>query len=292
MAAITKEQWLDARLDWEAGLSLDKVAQKYGVSVTTVRSHKDKEGWARLPEVPVVPVVPTVPAEALEPIVAESDAIASLEAEVVRLRAEAAEAKAAADALRTDIKLSLPTTKQGVIDYFGRPYMEKIALTRYNRERRSQGFNPVELLSGDPVLEAEVQRTAEQFLNRQTSWAGESNLRTLKMARPDPNNPTGYRVVGIPVEPTINQPQSGAEGQAQAIRRYTSKGWKLITPQLCQRGPCHAVAATEDGKLKYQGYCSAEHMAGDPFINQKAMAGMTTTANATKSGLDLTSAVR
>lgn len=285
MAAITKEQWNDARSDWENGLSLDKTAKKYGVSVTTVRNHKEKEGWVRKGETPDSVDDPVaVPAEVF-PEVAEATEVEQLRAELAKLQAER-------DTLARDVALSLPTTVEGVIQFYTRQHLEFVALNRYNRQRRNQGFNPVELLSGDPVLERETLKLAEQLLTRQKSWAGESNLRTYKMAKKNPSSPSGWTITAIPFEPTINNAAAGPAGQAEAINRYVRKGFRLIVPQLCQRGPCYAPAAIEKGKLLFQGYCSQAHMDGDPFINANRVRGVTTTASAVSSGLELTAVVR
>lgn len=296
MPALTKEQWHEVRTDWEDGLSLDKVARKYGVSVTSVRAHKEKEGWVRKGDPIAAPDAPdTVPAA----IFPEVQAAEEDNALIAELRAKLAEAEereqtlaAQVGQLAKDIKMTLPSTVEELIDYMGREHIEFIALNRFNRERRNQGFNPVELQSGEPLLEREVLKTAAQFLKRQKSWSGESNLRTVKMARPNPESPTGYDIRAIPWEPTINQPVSGPEGARFALNRYLLKGFKIISPQLCHRGPCYAKAAIENGKLLYDGYCSPEHRADDPFLNSAARKGVTTTANAMVTGANLEAAVR
>ena len=292
MAAISKEQWQDARKDWEDGLSLDRVSKKYGVSVTTVRGHKEKEGWVRNGEPVDPPDTPdTVPA-AILPQVHESVALEEALAELAALKAERDTLAAQVGQLARDVKLDLPTTPEGVVEFFGREHIEFIALNRFNRERKSRGFNPVELTAGEPALENAIRKTAEEFLKRQKKWGGESALRTIKMAKADPETPTGWRVVAIPWEPTINQPVSGPEGAKAAIDRYLRKGFKVISPQLCHRGPCYVPAAIENGRLKYHGYCSAEHEAGDPFLNAKTAKGVTTSAVAMSTGADLAMVVR
>ena len=280
MPALTKEQWIEARRDWEGGLSQSKLAQKYGVSVPTITDHKNKDGWVRMGE------PATVPAEVF-PEVQEATQMAELQAELERLRAERDNLEVERDSLKRDVRLELPRDVEGVIRFFTREHIESIALDRFNKVRRDKGFNPLELLSGDKTLEAEVQKVAAQILKRQTSWAGESNLRTLKMAKVNPEAPTGYSITAIPMEPTIN---NFTVNPREAIARYERKGYKLIHPQLCQRGPCYAPCPYEGGRLKFQGYCSEEHMMADPFINAKQR-GVSTTAVSMTSGMDLAAAV-
>lgn len=254
--------WAAAREDWEAGLSLAKTAKKHGVSETAVASHRKKEGWVRGEAAALVTGVdaPTVSADEL-PQVAAAQRVAELEAELERVQREAA-------SLRQDVEIHLPSTPKEAIEFYGRPYFEGVAMQELNRERTSRGFVAVELDSGHPTLEARVQKLAVEAVESQTKYANgqgsAQTLRTLKMARPDPTSPTGWFIAPIPIEPTIN---NGVAAPEAAVKKYTARGYRLITPALCQRGPCYAKAATDGGKFLYDGYCSAEHRAGDPFLN-------------------------
>src|SRR3990167_6206868 len=287
MAALTVEKWIEVRADWEAGLSLDKCAAKHGVSVTTLRKHKDNEGWARVgTEIPDV-----VAAEALPEVMAatsDTETVTRLLAALAAREAELAALQSERDALAKDVKLDLPTTTDEVIAFYTRPYLEQVALDKFNKARRSRGFNPVELQSGDPVLEKEVQKIAQTFLERRTKWAGEPTIRTMKMAKPNPDSPTGWSIKAIPMENRINNFVAARE---EAIARYTRKGFKLIVPQLCYRGSCNAVAAVKNGRLKFQGFCSEQHMMLDDTVNANLKKGVTTTAVSFTSGAPLTASV-
>lgn len=269
-----------ARNLWELeGWSLRDIAREIGFSINGVTNWKKAEGWTRQEveatvstdhgDVQVVTEA-TVPFEAVVPAeeAAESETIAALQAKVAQLEQEKAE-------LSDSVEIELPRTTEEWLAWFGQEHVEEVARTNLNRERRNRGFNPIEYESGDPVLVKEVEKTLQTFVNRQKSAAGESNLRTLKMAKRDPNNPSGWRIVAIPMEPTVNNFAAAPE---EAFRRYLRKGFRLIEPAICQRGPCSAKAAVELGRTKYQGYCSEAHMNDDPFINANKVKGVTGTA--------------
>lgn len=277
----TPQQRAKAQKMWEVdGLPFRAISEKLGFSMTTVQRWRKVDGWNRgEPETITIPTpvgdveIETADTVAVEAVVTEaelSDAerIADLQATVARLEAEKSE-------LRQDVDLVLPDTPEEWIEWMGREHIEFISMVNINRERKGQGFNPVEFKSGDAVLEREVMKTAQTLADRKNRWAGESNMRCLKMAKKDPSSPTGWRIAAIPMEPTINNFNAGPDGAAGAIQRYVRKGFRLITPALCQREPCNALAAVFGGSMQYQGYCTEAHMNDDPFINSDKIKGVT-----------------
>lgn len=273
MPVNMKIDWSEARADYEAGMSQAAVARKYEVSVSSVRNHKKSEGWIA----PADDDVTTENASFTESVIEAfgddvidvsddpSIRIAQLEAELAASKAQLAEAS-------DDIKVTLYDTVAGVIDYFGADRIAKIARTKLNAERKAQGFPPVELALDNYEVQEKVQELAEELLSRRTKFAGENNLRTVKMAYPDQRMPQGYRLVAIPVEPTFND-EVARPGRALSLQR--AKGFKLAVPVICHRGPCWLPAAQANGKLTFEGYCSEAHMNDDPFLHAKKVGGVT-----------------
>lgn len=284
------------RMDWESGMSINKVSKKWDVSPPTVTKYRDRQGWTRKDETPepVVSVDPepeteTVAAPATferpfvddqfdnspvppEPDTQLRDMLAEQEAKVARLEKELAEKTAEAERLDPKAHVATYTTPDEVLAAFGEAQLEEMVdqeLAQENLDRYKKGL-PQYDFSTQPHLKEQVKRRLlqEALDNRTKHVTGTHNVRNLKMVRPDGN------LVQVPVE---EQTDNEAGQQGTAVWKAREKGFKIAEPYLCQTLNCW-LPAPRDGQNRfvYDGYCSVEHRATDPYLDARTVAGVTT----------------
>lgn len=260
-----KNDWVSIRNAWESGVSKNQVAKDFGVSVTAVTAHQKKEGWTRADAEPVG--TPATVDLSEHPLVESHDKVAELEAEIARLKAEV-------QGQKREAHIPMLDTPEQVLAFYGYDRLANIAAKRINRERKQDGFLAVEFAEKDPRLDKPIRETIEIILERKTSEAGKNNLRTIKMALPDRKQPGGFKLAALPVEENFNNERANPGAN---VRFYQRKGWLMVVPFRCRRGPCWAKAAVDaGGQFVFDGYCSREHLADDPVANARKIPGVTT----------------
>jgi hypothetical protein len=291
MPQLSDTQWRNARaLFEEEGWSQKAIADKYGVSLTTISKHKKKGGWSRDGQPDPTETGPsyadvvvsgfsdeqTIPLAEASP---DAAAISELEERLAAAEERARKAEARAEEVSPTHLADLgddydqEAGVNAVIAYLGRDYLEEVAAKKFNRERKADGFVAIEFAEGDPRLAAAVKDLALRLWQNRSKFADESSMRTVKMAVKDPNHPTGWSLRAIPVTPTVNN-EAGQPGAS--IWKARDKGFKLIRPYLCQLQNCWRKAAEENGQLTYSGYCSQAHAGRDVFLTGKTVGGVTT----------------
>jgi transposase-like protein len=280
--AYTKIDWAKARRDFElAGMSVGKIAQKYGVTASAVLHHKKQDGWTR-DEAPADPETisagfspeQTIPVGEVVGAAARQR-IAELERQLAEAEKENREQRAELEKHRPTVEWHVYRTTDQVRDFFGEDRLRDIAgleLAAQNKERVKRGLPPFTYQSDPDLYERQIARILKEMLDRRTKWVdANKRVRVVKMAGRNADG-SGWNAVQIPVEVQINN-EAGQSGAA--IWKQRDKGRKLITPYLCQRIDCWLEAAVGgDGKFSYAGYCSQEHMAADPYIGQAAQPGV------------------
>lgn len=275
---IDQERWVLARRLYGEGESLAGIARALDVSVTSVTSHRNKEGWVRdeITEAQAV-VAAFKPEQTHELTDIERERFAAVEAELAATRAEAARLAGLVEEQKPTYEVKIYDNPEGVEEYLGTSRVDDLvdlAFGQINIERTKQGLERISPKTVAP--EAYAAKRAEilqDFVDRRTKWVNpESLVRCVKLY-----NPHTKTIWQCPVEDQFNN-EKGSSGSA--LRIYKDRGHKLVTPYMCQRFNCWNYAAQEDGKYLFEGYCSAAHLATDPYISGERKQGMTTSAMA------------
>ena len=271
---MPKINWADAQAAWEGGASKNMVAKTFGVSVTAISAHQNKEGWKRIDAesvgTPATVDLSDHPQVMVHDLAAELDAA---QAEIAKLRTQV-------QATVKEAYVPIMDTAADVVDFYGAERLEKMAARVINRERKTDGFPPHDFSEEvSPKVRRQLESRRDEIvqlvLDRKTMWAGTNNLRTVKMAYPDKTQPGGFRLVAIPVEQNFNNEKANPGAN---LRHYQRKGFLLAVPTRCMRAQCWAKAAADGGgRLLFGGYCSVEHQADDPLTNARRVGGVTST---------------
>jgi len=287
-----KEFWEKVRADYEAGENnMNWLAKKYGVAAVTVQRHRDKEGWvvggatATVPSEATVafeepPTVTVVGGIEEEVVTEEAQRIAELEAKLTET--ETALAQAEAEARKHDPRVDVPhlNSPEAYLEYVGYEDLSELAMSSLaleNVKRHREGKPSLEF--GTDRIDQEIQRIITKRIQGLTGHVrGEDNMRVLKMVKPSGT------MTQVPVETQINN-EAGQQGAA--VWKAREKGFKIAFPYRCQRHNCWNLSATDNaGNRTLDGYCSPEHRAGDPYINARPVAGISTSAGAMTSTRD------
>jgi len=275
---IDDKRWTLGKRLYAEGESLAGISRALDVSVTAVRNHKDKDGWERDPLATAEVVKQAFkPEQTHEVTESEAERLAALQAELAAAKAEAAELAAQVESQKSTYDVKIYDNPEQVEEYLGTDLIDDrvdLAFGKINLERAKQGLGRI-----DPKTVAPEQYAAKRaeilqdFVDRRTKWVNPENvIRCVKLY-----NPHTGTIWQCPVEDQFNN-EKGNKGSA--LRKYKDKGHKLVTPYLCQRHECWNYAAQEDGKFRFEGYCSAAHLATDPYISAERKAGITTSAMA------------
>lgn len=273
MPRISDRKWAEAQ-EWyeKEGASLNAVAKRLGVAVSTVRAHRDRDEWG--PKgIRADSVAETVQAGFAPEQVHRLSEDEAMRLEVERLRSELAEetakreeAEAQFEKVRPDFPFKVYRSEAEVREFFGDKLWD-IAARNQNRERKQDGFAPIEFEQHDPRLKPAVDALVKELLSRTSKFAGQRNLRVVKMYRPWDGH-----LVEVGVEPQMSN-EAGQPGTA--IWKHRDKGMKLVSPYLCQLADCWAEASVDSaGRLLLDGYCSTAHRARDPFLKGRAVEGV------------------
>jgi hypothetical protein len=272
MPVTTNYNWAKIRADWEDGATTASLARGPGTpSEQTIRNHKKAEGWSRgEPLADSERIVKEYKDETVEVPTGAEDRIAELEAQLQAQKDETA-------AMGDDYKVGSYSTPEEVIAFYGHDRFADIALEKMNQERSARGFIAVEMDPDDPKLAARIKALAEEMVSRLDKFAGESDLRTVKLALPDARMPSGFRLFACPVEPTINDEK---QRPGRGLRIYTERGWKVAMPYRCQRQSCWRLASIgPDGRHANSGFCGPAHEGQDPHVQaaRRQVTGVTGT---------------
>jgi hypothetical protein len=275
---------------------MGKLSKMYGPSITSISARKRKEEWVKgltagdtstLPTEaavefadPVTVTGTTTIQEEMVPTDSSAQRVAELEAKLAET--ETALARAEAEARKHDPRVDVPflDTPEAYLEYVGYEDLNELAVSSLaleNVKRHREGKPPLEF--GPDRIDQEVQRIiTKRIQGIRSNVRGEDNMRVLKMVKPSGT------MTQIPVETQINN-EAGQQGAA--IWKAREKGFKIAYPYRCYRHNCWDLAATDDaGNIVLDGYCSPEHRAGDPYLNAKPVAGMSTSAGAMTSTRD------
>lgn len=253
-----------------------QIARRLGVSISSVRDHKQKEGWVHQDPEPDV-LADTVTAAFAgdqtydatdDPTVEYERKIADLEAKLADAERRAAEAKAEADEYNPNYEFHQYTTVDEVIGQFGIDRLRRIVASTENARRKKEGFLAIDFSQDWPQLDPQVKELAADILARRTRFAGTRNQRTVKLWFKG-------NLIQTPVETQISN-EAGQQGAA--LWKMRAKGAKLVVPYVCQLADCWREAVIDDttGRFKFHGYCSEDHEARDPYLRGRRVAGATT----------------
>ena len=278
MPRLSNQKWANARKAWETqGTSVKALAEKYGVSVTTVQKHKQVEGWSRdgqpdprgggFAEAAQAGFAPEQRVT-IEP----SSTELKLREQVKVLEDKLVAAEEEVQEHRPYVDLPVYETVEQVVELFGQEFLENTAGIKLNAKRIAQGFVSIDFKPGDERLQKAVEEEAQDIVDAQTKYGDSSNQRTVKLALRDRRFPSGYRTVAWAVEPQISN-EAGQPGAS--LWKMRDKGFKLIEPYRCQRQNCWAPAARDGQRnLLHNGYCGALHEQGDPFLKGRVVEGV------------------
>jgi hypothetical protein len=179
-------------------------------------------------------------------------------AEIERLKAEAAEAQAKAEALdpTKDVSGQLFNNTADVRRFFPESHLVDIALDEWaaeNKDLTRRGRNPLPEPKGQD-LEKRVERAAAELLADRTAHVQQRGflLRVVKMVKPNGS------LIEVPLEGQINSFRIG--GAERAFAPYRAKGYKVADPYLCQSQGCWLEAVIgNDGQFAFDGYCGVDH---------------------------------
>lgn len=250
---LSKELWADIKAQWEDGAAPADLAKKFDIHVNSIHTKKRNEGWERVDD-------SAGELEALQAQLAEAQA-----------RAEAAEAQAAERAPTAKVKVY--DDRDSVVEAFGMEVLKAeamSALAKENSKRFRQGL-PILQIEDSPELAAEIEKVIQDKLTSKTRFVSPlKRLRVLKMVKPN-----GV-ITQVPVEKQINNEQAQ---EGTALWKAKAKGYKPTDPAYCNLLECWNFSALDgDGRpVKWHGYCSEEHMALDPYLNGRAVSGVSTT---------------
>ena len=263
------ELWEQIRAEWEHGAAKAALARKYELTVSAIDYHQKKDGWVR--DVDVVDEIAGVDHSG-DVVVAETPAAEA--AKIAELEAKLAEAEAKAAAFDPTAPVEVPSTPEGWVEYLGEDKINELveaSLASENVTRYRKGLPPLDIHTNPELKKQKIKELlAKREAAKSKHMAPQYFVRTVKVVK---KNGT---LVQIPVEVQINN-EAGQPGAA--LWKSRDKGDKLASPYLCQAYNCWLPAAVDaNGKLAYAGYCSAEHMALDPYVGKKPIAGVTTSS--------------
>ena len=248
------------------GYSQRRVADATGVSIGTIRNWSKKDGWVKGVEDDAVTVAESFAPEQVVELPPGSPAALSVAADdrVAELQRRLEEAQQRiddmAESASTFKTIDLYDTPEQVEDFFGADRINDMVVSEFgqmNLARAKRGLPYVDPEKVAPETYRQVkQRILQEFVDRRTKWVDPNfSLRSVKMW-----NPAGF-MAQIPIEDHFNN-EKGVRGNA--VMHYRNKGFKLISPYLCQCHNCYAPAAQENGALTKGGYCSDKHWRIDP----------------------------
>ncbi len=296
------EFWATVRESYEAGVGPAELSRRFDVSVTAVANHKKKGNWSvkqgeQVP--PPEPELPKLSEVAVEMPVAgdpatsdatvwdakgfsekpsDDEVVDDLNARIKELEEQVAFAEAEAERLSPVTTHVIPSTAAEVLDTVGVDVMRELALARLGKEniqRFRDGKPPLDYNDNPELLESKVNELAQKLADaRKRPINLLYRQRTLKMKKP----PTEHQPNGMLVQVAVEEQINNEAGQAgAAIWKAREKGMKLIEPFLCQARDCWMEAAVSDfGEISLNGYCTPEHRALDPYLNEKPIAGVAT----------------
>lgn len=257
---LSEELWADLEAAYRGGAKVTDLAEKYGVSTQAIYKRRTAGKWEReIPdeERPVEDEVKYDPEELAVQLVEAEAKIAAMQEKL-----DAAEAEA--EALSPYKHVDLPRTAQDVLEFHGMETMREMAYEHIafeNMARAQRGLPAFDYRANPQIIEDKIQQLAQHQAERRNRPPSEIfRQRVVKMVKPNGT------IVQWPVEEQI----SNEAGQAGAsIWKAKEKGLKLLEPYICQVRDCWQEAEIDDhGQLTLNGYCSPEHRALDPYLNQ------------------------
>lgn len=250
------------------GWTIDQIVSEIGANKGTVLNWKKRNKWGIRGG--------GVSSEEETQAIQESDTIVEYERIIAELRA-ANEAQAARLADQDpNLYLNLYTTEAEVVKYYedhiGPRALRDSAMSKLNDENNKRYKQGLEKLPVDEeAVKSMIQQITAQRLRQRTIHRGKFRQRVLKMARKYEGYPE-WRLIQVPVEGQIEN-EAGQAGTA--IAKAKAKGYKIVSPHLCQARDCWEIAAFDaSGKLSLNGYCRPECRATDPYLNMPTTDGV------------------
>ena len=271
MPRLPNKVWEQIRAEYESGAAgVAALARTYDVTETTVRTHRDNEGWVK-PD-GNDPIQDAVTAEGFdeEDVDVEwgepADRVAELEAELAAARAELSQFKPVEVPMPVDDRTAAELLSERMND------MVEAAFIEQNRERAKNGLPAMTLAQYEEYDPGWVERTRQKIitetvadLTRHATSEGQE-ARTMRFVKPD-----GVTLVQIPLELGIGN--FGLSPHA-FFDKLKKKGFKEATPRKCLRSNCEMVPqkpfevpglAEAIGVGGWLGYCSDLHFRLDPY---------------------------
>ena len=273
VAKISKELWKQIRAEWEHGATKTSLAEKYGCSAQAISNHQKNEGW-HIEKDKIGEVAGVVP-EPDDVVIAEPDIdAAAAQARIRELEAELAEAEAKVKEYSPTARVNIPDTPEGWIEFLGEDKITELTddvLAAENRDRFKKGRPMLDIKDNPDLRAKEIEKiVAKREAAKTKHVVDDLRARTVKLVKPN----------GTIIQVIVEEQVSNEKGQpGAAIWKAKEKGFKLADPYICQAYNCWLPALVgEDGTFAYSGYCSSEHMAFDPYLGKRQIAGVTTSS--------------
>lgn len=265
----TPEQKLRARGLYELeGYTLDQIATELGCTKPTVINWKKRNKWG-------IRGSGLSTEEAAEAIKG-SDNVQEMEVLIAELRAANEAMQKELAEKDPNLYHNLYEDEAGVIQYFEAHYGPRslrdaalVELGADNRARQKLGLDRIDYSQDEDLMASTIAKIARKRLAQRTAHRGRYKQRTLKMARRYEGK-EGWHLIQVGMEAQIEN-EAGQAGTAMA--KAKAKGWKIVSPHLCQARDCWLVAAFDNNGLTLNGYCSLECRATDPYLNQNRTDG-------------------
>lgn len=273
----SEELWKQIRAEWERGASKKELADKYGVTTQAIYNHEKKDEWLQI--VDAIDAIAGIEPVADDPVIADPEPVSAKDqARIAELETELADALAKVKEYRPTADAKIPSTPEGWVEYLGEEKISDLVeaeLATENVERFRKGLPQLDINDNPELKAKQIRELLAKLEAAKTKHISLQHIaRTIKVVKPSTDG--SIRLAQIIVEEQVSN-EKGQQGAAMWKAR--DKGYKLADPYLCQLLNCWLEAAVDtDGKMPFQGYCSAEHMALDPYIGKKQVEGVTTSA--------------
>jgi len=263
----TPQEWLEIRTEFEAGasgLSNKAFADKYGLVLGTLNSHRTKEGWA--PKGSITPEQIDSEVSTIAADMGEAASQAAMEAELIRLREELAQLKP----VEVEYPVDLETAARILATDL--PTQVEDMLVSFNRDRAKNHLAPFTIDQMEAIEPGWAQKQRDRLLqeavNQLTEYATSTGPSPRKIVMLDKSG----NLKQIVCEPGINNYDPSKHDEY--IRWHEARGFRRVTPQPCPRLDCWAMQ-----KPEFDHHCTLLHQQLEVAFRGKVHTGVTTTAS-------------